>query len=177
MIRRLRGKRSQSAFFIESSNDVTLKDQDAALNRRRECFSDLVNPVAATLTQIHEKHVGEDIQITEADVNAVIISLKTGKAPGADDIRPEMLKAINMYDVRWLTRVCKVAYRTGQAPKQWQTSVIVPIHKIGDNTKSTNYRGISFIKVPGKQGCLGKIQTRGVLFSVKNSVVLNANDP
>ena len=128
-IRRLRGKRSQTAFFIEGSNGVALKDQDAILNRCREYFSNLLNPVNATSTQIHEEQVGEDIQITETDVNAVIKSLKTGKAPGEYDIRPEMLKATNMYGVRWLTRVCKVACRTGQAPKQWQTSVIIPIHK------------------------------------------------
>ena len=40
-------------------------------------------------------------------MNAVITSLKTGKAAGEDDIRPEMLKAMNVYGVRWLTRVCK----------------------------------------------------------------------
>ena len=102
------------------------------------------------MTHIHEEQVGEDVQITEADVNAVIKSLKTGKAPGEDDIRPEISKAINMHDVRWLTRVCKVACRTGQAPKQWQTSVIIPIHKKGDKRKCTNYRGISLISVPVK---------------------------
>ena len=108
-IHRLRGKRSRAALFIEDSNGVTLKDQDAILNRWREYFSDLLNPVDATPIQIHEEQVGEDIQITEADVNAVIKSLKTGKAPGEDDIRPEMLKAMNIHGVRWLTRVCKVA--------------------------------------------------------------------
>ena len=91
-----------------------------------------LNLVDATPIQIYEEQIGEDIQITEADVNAVIKSLKTGKAPGKDDIRPEMLKAMNVYDVRWLTRVCKVACSTGQALKQWQTSVIIPIHKKGD---------------------------------------------
>ena len=57
-----------------------------------------------------------------------------------------------MYDVRWLTRVCKVACRTRQAPKQWQTSVIIiiPVHKKGDQRKCTNYRGISLISVPDK---------------------------
>ena len=57
-------------------------------------------------------------------MNAVIKSLKTEKAHGEDDIRPEMLKAMNMRGVRWLTCIRKVACRTGQAPKQWQTSVI-----------------------------------------------------
>ena len=73
------------------------------MNLWRDYFSDLLNPVDATPIQIHEEQVGEDIQITEADVNAVIISLKTGKAPGEDDIRPAMLKAMNMSGVRWLS--------------------------------------------------------------------------
>ena len=71
-IRYFRGKRSQAAFFIKDSNGVSLRDQDAILNRWRDYFSDLLNPVDATPTQIHEEQVGEDIQITEADVNAVI---------------------------------------------------------------------------------------------------------
>ena len=94
----------QMEFFIEDSNGVTLKDQDASLNRWREYFNGFLNPVDATPTQLHEVQVGEDIQITEADVNAVIESLKTGKAPGEDDIRPEMLKAMTMYGVRWFVR-------------------------------------------------------------------------
>ena len=61
-----------------------------------------------------------------------------------------MLKAMSIYGVCWLTRVCKVACSTGQAPKQWRTGVIIPIHKKGDQRKCTNYRGISFISVPGK---------------------------
>ena len=146
-IRRLCRKRSRAAFFIKDLNGVTLKDQDAILNRCRDYFSDLLNPVDATPTQIHEEEVGEDIQITEADVNAVIESLTTGKAPGENDIRPEMLKAMYIYGVRWLTRVCKVAYSTGQPPKQWQTSVIIPIHMKGDKRRCTNYRGVSLISV------------------------------
>ena len=65
----------------------------------------LLNPVDATSTQIYEEQVGENIQITEADVNAVIKSLKTGKTPGEDDIRPEMLKAMNMYGVQSINQV------------------------------------------------------------------------
>ena len=42
-VRHLRGKRSQTAFFIEDSNGVFLKDQDAILNKLREYFSDFLN--------------------------------------------------------------------------------------------------------------------------------------
>ena len=83
-------------------------------------------------------------------MNAVIKSLKTGKALGEDDIGPEMLKAINTYGVRWLTCVCKVACRTGHVPKQWQTNVIIPIQEKGDKRKWTNYRDISLIRVSGE---------------------------
>ena len=50
-IRRLRGKRSRAAFFIEDSNGVTLKDQDAVLNQWRDYFSDLLSRVY-TLVQL-----------------------------------------------------------------------------------------------------------------------------
>ena len=57
-VRRLRGKSSRAAFFIEDSNGVTLKDQDAVLNRWIDYFSGLLNPVDATPIQIHEEQVG-----------------------------------------------------------------------------------------------------------------------
>ena len=128
-VRRLRGKKSQTAFFIEDSNGVFLKDHDAILNKLREYFIDLLNQVDATPTQIYEEHIEEDIQIIETDVHAVIKSLKTGKANGEDDIRPEMLKAMNVYGVCCITRVFQVACRTGQAPTQHQTVVVIPEKK------------------------------------------------
>ena len=58
---RLRRKRSQAAFFIEGLNGVTLKEQYVILNRWREYFIDLLNPVDAASTQIQEEQVGKDI--------------------------------------------------------------------------------------------------------------------
>ena len=58
-----------------------------------------------------------------------------------------------MSGVRWLTRVCEVACRTEQTPKQWQTSVIIPVLEKGDKRKYTNFMGISLISDPGKVYC------------------------
>ena len=149
-IRRLRGKRSATATFIEDSNGNILRHQNGILNRWREYFCDLLNPVTVQACEPHEEEFGEETHLTEAEVNAAIKSLKAGKAPGVDDIRPEMLKTLNGVGVRWLTRVCQVAWKTGKAPKQWQTSVLIPIHKKGDKKKCTNYRGSSLLSLTGK---------------------------
>ena len=51
-------------------------------------------------------------------MSTAIKSLKTGKAPGKDVIRPKILKAINNFGVFWLTRVFQVAWKTGEILKQ-----------------------------------------------------------
>ena len=57
---------------------------------------------------------------------------------------------MNNFGVRWLTRVFQVAWKTDEVPKQWQTSVLIPIHKKRDKKKCTNYRGISLLSLSGK---------------------------
>ena len=76
-VRRLRGKRSQVAFSMKELSAIFLKDQNVILNRWREYFCDRLNPVDAIPTQIYEEHIEENNHITEADVHAVIKSLKT----------------------------------------------------------------------------------------------------
>jgi len=64
-------------------------------------------------------------------------------------------KALNQ-GVHWLTRVCQVVWCFGRALKDWQTGVIIAIHKKGYRRKCTNYRGISLPRLPGNAKCLEK---------------------
>ena len=64
-------KISQTAFFIEDSTGVILKDQDAVLIRWREYFGDLLNPIDILSSEIHAKQIKEDIRITNADMKSL----------------------------------------------------------------------------------------------------------
>ena len=67
---------------------------------------------------------------------------------GEDEIRLEMLKALTGEGVRWLTRLCQVAWKLKKTPKDWQTCVIVPINKKGNRKECTNYLGMSIHSLP-----------------------------
>ena len=108
-IRRLRGKRTSVATFIEDTNGVLFKHQKGILNSGREYYCEILNPVTVQHLDISYEQIGEEIHLTEEEVSTATKSLKAGKAPGKDDIRPEMLRAMNNFGVRWPTPVFQVA--------------------------------------------------------------------
>ena len=44
-------------------------------------------------------------------------------------IRHEILKALTVEGILWLTRVCQVAWKVGKTPRDWQTGVIPIVKK------------------------------------------------
>ena len=83
--------------FIENANNVLLKHQKSILNCWRGYFCMLLNPVTVQRLEISEKQISEKIYLTAAEVSTAIKSLKAGKVLGEDDIRAEMLKAMNNF--------------------------------------------------------------------------------
>ena len=45
---------------------------------------------------------------------------------------------------------CQKAFSTGLTPKDWQTGVVVPLYKKGDQKDCGNYRGITLLSLPAK---------------------------
>jgi hypothetical protein len=148
-VRGLREGRRTEVRTIKDSRGRILTGPESVLDRWREYFRDLLNPVD------HGHRVPEFGPVTEgsptlAEVEVAVRSLKPGKAAGVDEIRPEMLKVLVADGLCWLTRVIQVAWRTGKTPLDWRTGVVVPLFKKGDQRDCSNYRGITLLSIPGK---------------------------
>ena len=110
-----------------------------------------MNPVEASTRDTPKvTHPREEEVFTEAKVATAIKGIKSAKAAGEDEIRPEMLKALTGEGILWLTRVCQVAWKLGKTPRDWQTGVIIPLFKKADRKQCANYNRISLLSLPGK---------------------------
>jgi len=64
-----------------------------------------------------------------------IDKLKSHKSPGIDQISAELIKTGGR-------TIITSIWKKEKLPEEWKESIIVPIHKKGDKTNCSNYRGI-----------------------------------
>jgi len=74
-----------------------------------------------------------------------ISKLKVRKAAGMDGISMEAWKLAGVHLEKEVIELIKAVWRKGRIPKDWKTSVVVPLHKRGDKEVTGNYRGISLL--------------------------------
>ena len=89
-----------------------------------------------------------------------------------DQIYPEILKALDIGRLSWLTCLLNVTWMSGTTFVKWQTRVVVSIFKKGNRRECSNKRGITLLSLPGKfmPGCW-----RGELESSSKSEVMVLN--
>ena len=76
-----------------------------------------------------------------------MINLKNGKAPGLDEIPPEVWKTRKFNDI--LLRLCNEEYK-GRSIEKWRKGCILPFPKKGDLGLTKNYRGITLTAIASK---------------------------
>lgn len=79
------------------------------------------------------------------EIKESITELKTGKAPGNDEITAEILKEIKEIIAEPLTYIFNLSISNGIWPKSLKVGIIKPLYKGGDKTQVINYRPISLI--------------------------------
>ncbi|TWW64942.1 hypothetical protein D4764_22G0005890 [Takifugu flavidus] len=116
-----------------------------------EYFQELLNPTNTYPqggTESGDQEV--DHPISGADVAEVVEQLPGGGASGADEVRLGYLKALDVVGLSWLTRLWNIAWTSGAVLLDWQTGVVVPTFKSGDQRVCSSYRGITLLSLPGK---------------------------
>ena len=91
--------------------------------------------------------------ITISEVKRIIKRIKINKAPGDDQILPEMIKYGHPVLISALTKLFNIVLKSEIFPDDWNISLQSPLHKGGDPLDTNNYRGISLTS------CLGKCFT------------------
>lgn len=95
-----------------------------------------------------------DYEITSSEVIKAALHLKKGKAPGIDGIRNEMLKDGISILAPSLAALFNLIFKQGSFPSTWRLSTLTVLHKKGDKSLPTNYRGIAVSSNLCKLFCL-----------------------
>jgi hypothetical protein len=82
---------------------------------------------------------------SSSDVEVAIGKLKRYKSPGVDQIPAELIQAGGGTLRSEIRKLFKLMWNKEELPHQWKESVVVPIHKKGEKTDCSNYRGISLL--------------------------------
>jgi hypothetical protein len=100
-------------------------------------------------TEIHtdEPFVPEP---SASEVEVAIGMLKRYKSPGVDLIPAKQIQAGGGTLRSEIHKLIKLIWNKEELPHQWKESIAVSIHKKGDTTDCSNYRGISLLSISYK---------------------------
>ena len=93
-------------------------------------------------------HIKPDI--LECEVKWAFGNITTNKASGGDGIPVELFQILKDNAVKVLHSICQQIWKTQQWPRDWKTSVFIPIPKKGSAKKCSNYHTDALISHASK---------------------------
>ena len=149
-----RGTRRQNYTPPLDKGDGTKEDTPEGKARLlHEAF--FPTPPAPDLTDIETYEYPEPLpfpEITRSEMRKAVARLRSGKAPGADGIPNQALKAgAELLIPLWLI-IMNDAMRRGLHPQAWKSSITVALRKPGkgDYSQPKSYRPIALLNTMGK---------------------------
>ena len=152
------GRKTNSNRPVIGKDGHVLSKPVEQLDRWREHFSELLSGIPVTTPPLIEE--GEDLEvnlgpISKEEIIQAIGKTKSGKAPGPDNIPPEVLKADAAVTADILLE---------EVPQEWRKGYIIKLPKKGDLSECKNWRGIQLVFLPSK------IFTRIILERIRAAV-------
>ena len=122
-------------------------DSHSIVARWRNYFSQLFNVHAVKDVGQAEIHTAEPLipEPSASEVELALDKLKRHKSPGIDQIPAELIKAGGRTIFLEICKLITSIWKKENLPEMWKDLIIVPIHKKGDKTNCSNYRGISLL--------------------------------
>ncbi|KAL1445995.1 hypothetical protein WDU94_003677 [Cyamophila willieti] len=164
-------KMSQQKPIRDKQGHIIIGESEQ-LNRWREHFQELLNPNNANDSLIQE-NFEENVPVnnniseeppTKIEIQRAIKELKNGKAPGIDNLPPEIFKQYPSITADILHPIFKQIWEKERIPFDWKKGLLVKLPKKGDLMECKNWRGITLLSIPSK------ILTRIILNRIKDSV-------
>jgi hypothetical protein len=89
-------------------------------------------------------------QPSASKVEVAIGKLKRYKSPGVDQIPAQLIQAGGETLRSEIRKLIKLIWNKEELPHQWKESIVVPVHKKGDETDCSNYRDILLLSTSYK---------------------------
>ncbi|CAF1470293.1 unnamed protein product [Adineta ricciae] len=155
-LKRLSGKARPINDNIRKTDGIFVRSSLERLERWKEFSEELYNHEPPQGLLADPPRIDTPTTTIPADeptieqVKTAMQPLRNGKAPGADHVTAEAIKAGGNVLLRRLHALLQTIWRTEQIPPTWRKAIMVPIHKKGDNSECKNHRGISLLAIVGK---------------------------
>ena len=147
---------SKSAPLKSSSGELII-DKGKQMDRWKEHYSDLYTRTSevsesalAAMEQLSVLHELDELP-TISELNKAIDQIAPGKAPGSDEIPPDLIKQCKTVLLKPIYDILCCCWTEGEVPQDMRDTKIVTLYKNkGERSDCNNYRGISLLSIVGK---------------------------
>jgi hypothetical protein len=138
--------------LVKDERSNILADPHKILNRRKNYFCKLLNVYRAGGVRQTEMHTAEPFVLDSSalEVELAIEKLENYKSTSVDQIPAELIQAGGETLHSEILKLMKLIWNKEELPHQWKESIVVPIHKKGDKTNCSSYRGVSLLSTSYK---------------------------
>ena len=152
--KKLTGKFQQTDKLVMDKNGNPLKTTNEQLKRWAEHVRELLNrPTPDSPPDIPPAETELPVSCdkpSKTEIKKAIMTLRSGKAAGPDEIPAEAIKADIETAVQMLYSLFSKIWEKEEVPAQWKEGINIKLPKKGDLRDCSNYRGIMLLSTPGK---------------------------
>ena len=150
-IRKITGKFTPRNGSLKNGRGGIIGDKEEEKNRWREYTEALYTEDGVPEEEdVVSTDYEKEPRVMEAEVEWAITQIKDNKTPGVDEVPIELIKAAGDGMIKEITTLCNLIWETEEWPRDWTSSIFIPIFKKGDARECENYRTIALISHTSK---------------------------